>query len=158
MPDSEKGKIISPEQLNDYIHVTSPGVWLILSSVLIFLTGFVFWILTGRLEVSFSSYIYNNGEVSLAFVSPNNALRLKKGTAVRIIDSGIRGTVEEIAAVTTPYREIIEHIGEANALMMGIHEGDKLIQVAMNIKNAPENISRALYVVDMVRPVSFLLK
>lgn len=158
MPDSEREKITSPEQLNDYIHVTSPGVWLILSSVLIFLTGFVFWILTGRLEVSFSSYIYNNGEVSLAFVSPNNALRLKKGTAVRIIDSGIRGTVEEITSVTTPYREIIEHIGEANALMMGIHEGDKLIQVAMNIKNAPENISRALYVVDMVRPVSFLLK
>lgn len=156
MSDSEK--ITSPEQLNDYIHVTTPGAWLILSSVLIFLTGFLFWILTGRLEVSFSSYIYTEGESSLAFISPNNASRLKSGMAVRIADSGIRGTVERVAAVTTPYKEILDHIGETNALMMGIHEGDKLIQVAMTIKDAPEKVSRAVYVVDTVKPISFLLK
>ena len=156
MPDFER--ITSPEQLNDYIHVTTPGAWLILSAVLIFLAGFLFWILTGRLEVSFSSYIYTEGETSVAFLSLDNASRLKSGMAVRIVDSGIRGTVEKVAAVTTPYREILEHIGETNALMMGIHEGDKLVQVAINIKNAPENVSRAVYVVDRVSPVSFLLK
>ena len=156
MPETEK--ITSPEQLNDYIHVTTPGAWLILSSILIFLAGFLFWIFTGQLEVSFSSYIYTDGEASLAFISPDNASKLKKGMAVRIADSGIRGTVEQVASVTTPYREILELVGETNALMMGINDSDKLIRVAMRIKDAPEKVSRAVYVVDTVKPVSFVLR
>lgn len=155
---SSSEKITSPEQLNDYIHVTSPGVWLILSSVLIFLTGFVFWILTGQLEVSFSSYIYTEGESSLAFILPSNASRLKRGMTVRIANTGISGTVAQIADVATPYNKIVEHIGGTNALMMGIDEDDKLIQVTMTIKNAPEKVSRAVYVLNTVKPVSFLLK
>ena len=60
MPNAER--ITSPEQLNEYIRVTSPGAWIILSSVLVFLAGFFIWIFTGQLEVSFSSYIYTEGK------------------------------------------------------------------------------------------------
>ncbi len=156
MPDNEK--ITSPEQLNDYIHVTAPGAWLILSSILIFLTGFLFWVLMGRLEVSFSSYMYTEDGSSLAFISPDNASRLKKGMTVRIANSGLSGNVEQVDESTTPYRKVVELVGESNALMMGLNDGDKLMKVAMHIQGAPERVSRAVYVVDTVRPLSFLLK
>ena len=52
MPANLNIGIKSPEQLDNYIHVTSPGAWLVLSSILIVLAGFAFWIFTGEIETS----------------------------------------------------------------------------------------------------------
>ncbi len=49
MPDN--GKISSPEQLNNYIRVTSPGAWMVLASVLVFLAGLFVWIFFGELKI-----------------------------------------------------------------------------------------------------------
>lgn len=51
MPDNSIDiKVKSPEQLDNYIRVTSPGSWLVLSSIIILLAGFTFWIFTGEIE------------------------------------------------------------------------------------------------------------
>lgn len=151
-------RITSPEQLNDYIHVTNTGIWIILASILVFLLGFVCWIFAGTLEVSFASYLCNDGATSLAFITPDNASKLKQGMTVRIPDTRINGTVAKVDTSATPYSEIINLVGETNADLMGIHQGDKLMKVNVNILDAPEKVSRAVYVVDTVRPLSFLLK
>ena len=44
-------RVSSPEQLNDYIRVTSPGVWLFLIALILLLTGFIIWAAFGRLDV-----------------------------------------------------------------------------------------------------------
>ena len=50
MTDSIKIKVKSPEQLDNYIRVTSLGSWLVLLSIIILLSGFLFWIFTGEIE------------------------------------------------------------------------------------------------------------
>lgn len=45
-------RVSSPEQLNDYIRVTSPGVWLFLIALLLLLAGFIIWTAFGRLDVA----------------------------------------------------------------------------------------------------------
>ena len=55
MPDN--GKLTSPEQLNSYIRVTSPGAWIVLASVLVFLAGLFVWIFFGELKVPDTSAI-----------------------------------------------------------------------------------------------------
>ena len=45
-------RVSSPEQLNDYIRVTSPGVWLFLIALLLLLAGFIIWAAFGRLDVA----------------------------------------------------------------------------------------------------------
>ena len=44
-------KISSPEQLNDYIRVTKPSVWLILVGLLLLLLGMLAWSILGTVEV-----------------------------------------------------------------------------------------------------------
>ena len=44
-------RVSSPEQLNDYIRVTSPGVWLFLIALILLLTRFIIWAAFGRLDV-----------------------------------------------------------------------------------------------------------
>lgn len=43
-------KISSPEQLSDYLKVTSPGVWLVLTSVMLLLLGLFIWASVGTVE------------------------------------------------------------------------------------------------------------
>lgn len=51
MPENKINiQIKTPEQLDNYIRVTSPGSWLVLSSIIILLMGFTFWIFTGEIE------------------------------------------------------------------------------------------------------------
>ena len=47
---SSMDRISSPEQLNDYIRVTNPGVWLVLAAVIVLLMGACVWGIFGRLE------------------------------------------------------------------------------------------------------------
>lgn len=44
-------RVSSPEELNDYMRVTSPSVWAILISVIIFLVGFTVWGITGTVTI-----------------------------------------------------------------------------------------------------------
>ncbi|MBR2274576.1 MAG: hypothetical protein IJ873_00715, partial [Lachnospiraceae bacterium] len=44
-------RVASPEQLNDYIRVTSPSVWIILLAMLVLLAGILVWSVFGRVEI-----------------------------------------------------------------------------------------------------------
>ena len=44
--------ISSPDQLADYLRVTTPGTWIVLSAVLFFLIGLFAWSTVGTLENS----------------------------------------------------------------------------------------------------------
>ena len=43
-------KVSSPEQLNDYIRVTTPSVWLVLIAVILLLLGMLAWSVFGTVE------------------------------------------------------------------------------------------------------------
>lgn len=43
-------RISSPEQLTDYLKITNPGVWVILTAVIFLLAGLFSWTLIGTLE------------------------------------------------------------------------------------------------------------
>ena len=40
-------RVSSPEELNDYIRVTSPSVWLVLAALIILLAGMLAWSVLG---------------------------------------------------------------------------------------------------------------
>jgi hypothetical protein len=55
-------RISSPDQLTDYLRVTSPGIWLVLQAVIIILCGFAVWATVGTLKTyAPASVKVNNG-------------------------------------------------------------------------------------------------
>ena len=44
-------RVSSPEQLNDYIRVTSPSVWIVLIALVVLLVGMLAWSVLGRVTV-----------------------------------------------------------------------------------------------------------
>ncbi len=45
-------RVSSPEQLNDYIKVTTPSVWLVLIAVILLLAGMLAWSIFGTVEAT----------------------------------------------------------------------------------------------------------
>ncbi len=44
-------RVSSPEELNDYIRVTTPSVWLVLAATVLLLLGMLAWSIFGTVEV-----------------------------------------------------------------------------------------------------------
>ena len=44
-------RVSSPEELNDYIRVTTPSVWIVLADTVVLLVGMLAWSIFGRVEV-----------------------------------------------------------------------------------------------------------
>ena len=43
-------RVSSPEQLNDYIRVATPSVWLVLAALVVLLAGMLAWSVLGKVE------------------------------------------------------------------------------------------------------------
>ena len=43
-------RVSSPEQLDDYIKVTTPSVWIILAATIVLLAGMIIWGVFGKIE------------------------------------------------------------------------------------------------------------
>ena len=48
-------RVSSPEKLDDYIKVVTPGVWLVLTAVIILLAGVLVWASVGNVPVTDAS-------------------------------------------------------------------------------------------------------
>ena len=44
-------RVSSPEQLNEYIRVTTPSVWIVLIALVVLLAGMLAWSVLGRIEI-----------------------------------------------------------------------------------------------------------
>lgn len=58
--------ISSPEEIDDYIKVTKPGMWLVLAAIVLMLTAVIIWGIVGEIEVN----VIVNGEVVTEMVAP----------------------------------------------------------------------------------------
>ena len=58
--------ISSPEEIDDYIKVTKPGMWLVLAAIVLMLTAVIIWGIVGEIEVN----VIVNGEVVTETVAP----------------------------------------------------------------------------------------
>lgn len=72
-------RVKSPEDLNDYVRVANPGVWLIIAAIIILLIGTVIWGILGRVETKVDvDLISKDGLVVIS----NNDVEFKDGMTV----------------------------------------------------------------------------
>ncbi|MBO4265599.1 MAG: hypothetical protein J5910_00235 [Lachnospiraceae bacterium] len=57
-------RVTSPEQLNDYIKVTTPSVWLILFATIILIVGTLFWAVFGKIRVNTDNGVKETAPIS----------------------------------------------------------------------------------------------
>lgn len=84
----------SPEALNDYVRVASPGVWIVLITIIVFLSGVFVWGIFGHLDtMETAPLIVREGNAFLCIDEDRLGI-LKQGMTVYADDQ--TGTVGEI--------------------------------------------------------------
>lgn len=84
-------KLKSPEDLNDYIRVANPGVWMLLTAMIILLVGAVLWGIFGRLETTVPARAYVHGGSAVCYVGKENIAQVEEGMTVTAGD--VRGNI-----------------------------------------------------------------
>jgi hypothetical protein len=77
-------KISSPEQLNDFIKVSKPSIWLILIAIILIIVGVGIWSVSGKLETRESAVIsVSNGEGHI-YLTYDQVGKVDSGMTVRV--------------------------------------------------------------------------
>ncbi len=80
-------RIQSPEQLNDYLHITNPTVWVVLAAVIILLAGMLVWSSFATIS-SFAegTASVENGSMTVRFTDEDLARNVEAGMSVVVGD------------------------------------------------------------------------
>ncbi len=122
-------RITAPEQLTDYLKVTSPGVWLVLISAIILIVGILVWATIGNLETTKDAHVVV--QEKKAYVLDYNGGELKEGMPLRIDSKEykIDRIVKNESGSSLAYGETDLQDGEYNAVIVteSIHPIDFLL-------------------------------
>lgn len=87
-------RIKSPENLNDYVRVVNPSVWLVLAAIILLLLGACIWGIFGQIEAKIPALaMAENGQV-VCQVQQEKLLSVQPGMTVRIGET--EGTVTSV--------------------------------------------------------------
>ena len=137
-------KVSSPEQMNDYIRVTSPGVWLVLAAVIALLAGLIIWSALGRLETTVTAVAVAGPDGGpVCYIAEDDMDAVRAGQTVHI--AGKDYTLSGVAAKPVPADGSLD----AYALHVGGMEADGWVYPAELDAVLSEGIYEA--------PISFLL-
>ena len=78
-------RITSPEELEDYLRVTSPTVWMVLAAVILLLVGVLIWSATSSID-SFATGTaqVENGVLRIVFDDEHIAQSVQTGMTVKV--------------------------------------------------------------------------
>ena len=80
-------KVKSPENLEDYIRVSNPGIWLLLISIIILLIGACVWGIFGRIDTTVPATVSLENGGAVCYVSDEDISSVQTGLTVRFEDS-----------------------------------------------------------------------
>lgn len=148
--DNGSRRTVSPEQLNDYIKVSSPAVWAVLLGVIVLLAGVCVWGIFGRLETTAQAVAVSDGATVTCYVSEADAQYAEGGT-VRINGGEYAVTALAAQAVQAdgePFTDYVLHIG-------GMQRGEWVFG-AQTDAALPAGVYSAELVTESIAPKEFM--
>lgn len=144
-------QVSSPEQLNEYIRVSNPGVWMVLAAIIILLVGICVWGFVWHLDTTLTTVaIGEKGEMTV-YVKESDVASVEPGMEVRIDNAEY--TVSEIApepmTVDDDFTDYAIHVGQ-------LVKGEWVYPVKVSGESS-EGVHNAEIVIDSVSPISFIM-
>ena len=144
-------KVSSPEQLNEYIRVANPSVWMVLAAIVILLAGVIVWGCIGHLDTTLTTAVVADGGEAVIYIKESDAAALDLGMTVRAGEEEY--TITEISAEPIKVDEMLsEYAVHASGLTMG--EWAYIVK----IDGVPaDGVHKAEIVIESISPISFIL-
>ena len=145
--------IESPESLNDYLRVTSAGVWLVLAAVIALLTGLILWGIFGRIENTVTLAVSSDNGRAVCYVPYDVLEPVMSVGAVTVKEKSYMLILSEDADVETVSETMNPYIRLAGNLQIG----DTTVVIPLD--RAPEDgIYPGTVITESLQPIALLLQ
>ncbi len=145
-------KITSPEQINDYIRVSNPSVWMILAAVIVLLAGVCVWGMFGRLDTSVETGgICADGHLTV-YVAEKDFAKISKETILSVdgAEYAITGIADAPIQLDSSTDSYLIHL-------IGLSEGDWVYALSVDIPGIRDGVYTVSVITERVRPLDFVL-
>ena len=151
---SSLDKVTGPEQLDEYIKVVKPGLWVTLAAIGVLLLAVFIWGFYGTLPTTISAAgVVNAGEVKL-YLPIEQAEKVHAGMPIKAGDA--LGTVTSVAKTPLSKAEIKAEL-QSDYLTETLNLTDWNVPVAASIPGLSDGVMPVAITVDSVRPMDFFL-
>ncbi len=148
----------SPEQLNDYIKVSNPSIWLILISICILLISFLVWCFAGNIPTTIDNNAAIINNQIICYLDSDDASKVRPGMNVST-SNGLNGVVESIDNIPLSSNEVSSQI-KSDYIFQYLCKSEWNIKVTISISDNNSTINNELIeisiITDTVKPISFL--
>ena len=145
-------KIASPEQLDDYIHVSSPSAWIILAAFTILLIGVCVWGIFGRLDTTLPVVAIKGDDGVVCCVKEADYEKIQIGMIVEIGDEECFVTEIEKnpVSVDDSISEYAKHVGS-------LIDGEWIYYVYTDCTSELEgSVFSAEIIIERIHPLYFV--
>ena len=144
-------QVSSPEQLNDYIRVPNPGIWMILLAVIVLLVGVCVWGVFGHMDTNLKvAAVCKDGKL-ICYVKETDMKSVENGMPVTVNDKKytVDGIQSESVSVSQEMGSYLLHLGELQA-------GEWVTPITVNT-DLEDGTYQATITVESVSPMSFIV-
>ena len=144
-------RVASPEKMDDYIHVTTPPLWMSLVIVLLLLCGVLVWAITGRVTVKNQNYGYCQDGILTLYIADQDRDYVAFDTTMMVDDM-------EAAVTFISTRPVSGALADTYLLKLnGMDEGGWYYEVSLDADGLEDGIYAVSYEGETIKPISFLM-
>lgn len=144
-------QIESPEALDDYLQVTSPGVWIMLATIVVFLLGACIWGIFGHIDSTVKAAVIADGEETVCLVSESALSSAVENRVVKIDNKEY-----ELLPETLEPQIVSEDTNIYWILAGNLSIGDIVYQIPVS-ESMEEGVYSGTIVTETLSPMSLLL-
>lgn len=150
-------RISSPEQLNDYIKVSQPSVWIALAAVAAFVAAVLIWSVAGTVPTRVEAVAVEDGGGLTCYLSTEDAADVAPGMTVEL-STGEHGAVTAVDDLPLSVEEVSQSLTSDYA-RDSVVTSDWSIPVQIDVDGAlePGHLYQVYITTGSVSPISFLL-
>ena len=144
-------RVSSPEQLNDYIHVTSPAIWMALAGIICILVGAIVWGVFGNIysTVDGAGIVKNHNLV--VYVKTANREQIKEG-----MDITVNGTKTKVREISAEPERVPDDVSDYVLDAAGLGPGEWAYKVEADTE-LDDGVYSASITVESIHPIKFVI-
>lgn len=151
--DQANNRIKSPDDLNEYIKVANPGMWVSLVAIIVFLLGGLFWCVFGRLDTRENTFVKVADGMAVCYLSADRQQYANDSMYITIDDKAYKmgDHLSEMAKLdeNNDVDRMILHT-------MNRTQGGWFLVYYINNCNLADGVYEGEIILDSVSPMSFL--
>lgn len=149
--------IESPESLNDYLRVTSVGVWLVLAVVITLLVGGILWSIFGRINTTKALAVVAGDGQTVCYVPYDTLTAVMNGGTLSIGEQSYALSADAEVSTNIITEETNPYIRVAGSLQVG----DVVVVVPLIIAEGtalPDGVYTGTVITESLQPISLLMQ